>query len=158
VASVEDVLKPFYRVWRLTLVCGALVFAGACGAAGPPPAAEITGLHFTTSTSISSNPAPDVDVTLTDRAPSRLIYAATLALPVFPSGTFNCPFDPGIRYSIVFARVDGDALTAVLNPAGCGDVTISGSATRRALDPAYWASMAEGLGIRESTIYPAPLP
>jgi hypothetical protein len=136
----------------------ALVLVAACGSESLQPAEAITGLHFTAATEIPANPPPDVDVTLTDPTPSRAIYGATLALPVYPPGAYSCPNDWGVRYSIVFRAGQSDATTAVLNPTGCAEVTISGSSTRRAIDPIYWMSLAENLGIPQAAIYPLPHP
>jgi hypothetical protein len=140
-------------------VVGVVALTALVGCSGDPPATEsVSGLHFTSATLLAGNPPPAVDVTLTDPTPTRAIYASTIALPDFPSGTFNCPVDFGIRYTVVFDVGGAHALTAVLNPGGCGDVTISGSSTRRAIDPAYWASLALNLGVEEPAIYPPPRP
>lgn len=116
------------------------------------------GLHFTSSTEIPSNPPPTVDVTLTNATAAENIYTATLALPDFPPGEYNCPNDDGVRYEIAFLSGQSVAVSATLSPTGCGDVTISGSATRRVLDEGYWATLARNLGIAEATIYPPPGP
>jgi hypothetical protein len=134
-----------------------LVSIGGC-ASDPPSPSEITGLHFTTSSSSPSNPPPAVDVTLTDATSSRNIYSATLALPTFPAGTYNCPADFGLSYSIAFLEGSSTAVTATLSPGGCRAVTISGPDTRRVLDDAYWALLARNLGVTESAIYPSPMP
>ena len=92
-------------------------------------------------------------MTLTDPTPSLAIYRATLALPVAPSGPVSCPDDLGYRHTITF--FDGQVVeaTAVLNPEGCEDVTISGSSTTRGATDAYWTTLAENLGIQRSTLF-----
>src|SRR5215471_3060345 len=59
-----------------------------------------------------------------DRA--RAIYSATTSLPEFPSGTFNCPIDFGVRYQLTFHSGGSVALVATLSPGGCGQVWIEG--------------------------------
>ncbi len=137
-------------------LAGTVALAGGCGSDPPPPTSTITGLHFTTATMLPSNPPPSVDVTLTEPAPARAVYAATIALPDFPSGTFNCPNDSGVRYTIAFSSDTGRTVAAVLNPGGCRAAQITGSHERRVLDDTYWASLAQNLGIPEATIYPPP--
>jgi hypothetical protein len=117
--------------------------------------ATVTGLRFTTSSELPSNPPPtNVDVTLTDPTPTLAIYLATLALPDFPSGRTNCPNDPGYRHTITFTDGDAIVMTAVLNAGGCRDVTISGAtSTRWAVDDAYWSVLAQNLGVPESAFF-----
>jgi hypothetical protein len=141
-------------VGAVTLMAGAVTLVVGCGSTEPPPASAISGLHFTTATMLPSNPPPSVDITLTAPTPARAVYVATLALPDFPSGTFSCPFDSGIRYTLTFRTDAGATTSAVLNPGGCGDVEISGSSERRVIDPAYWAVLAQNLSIPQATIYP----
>jgi len=119
-----------------------------------PPASEMTGMHFAATSALPSNPPPAVDVSV-GQGPAQNIYAMTLALPDFPDGTFNCPSDFGVVYNLTFFSGNAAAVTATLNPGGCRDVRISGSTpTRRVLDDGYWASLAQQLGVPESTIYP----
>ena len=132
---------------------GTLLFAG-CGGTPVPGAASITGLHFTTSSAFPENPQPtNVDVTLTDPGPSRVIYEATLALPNFPPGTYNCPSDPGYRHTIVFMDGQRAVVTATLNPGGCRDATISGAPPVRQTNDVYWALLARNLGVDESMLF-----
>jgi hypothetical protein len=119
-----------------------------------PPASEMTGMHFSTATTLASNPPPAVDVSVGE-VPAQNVYALTLALPDFPEGTFNCPIDFGVVYTLTFFNGDAIAVTASLNPGGCRDVRISGSTpVRRVLDDSYWSSLAQQVGVPESMIYP----
>jgi hypothetical protein len=59
----------------------------------PPAVGAVTGLEFSAASGIPSNPAPPVHVVVTDAAKAQDAYAATLALPVFPPGTYACPAD-----------------------------------------------------------------
>jgi hypothetical protein len=135
----------------------ALVF-GSVGCDKPPPdPAQVTALHLTTSTSLTSNPPPAVDVTVSDVVAARNAYVLTLGLMDFPSGTFNCPFDSGIRYQLDFMNGPTIAVTVTANPGGCGDVHIPGTSERRTTGQ-YWADLAQSLGIDESVIYPYRAP
>jgi hypothetical protein len=137
-------------------VAAALASLAGCGA-DLPPASAISGLHFTSSTSGPNPPSP-VDVTVTNATAAQNIYAATLALPDFPSGATSCPVEYFTTYDITFMTGNVVGVTADLNPSGCETVTISGSSTRRVLDDTYWATLAQNLGIAEATIYPGPSP
>jgi hypothetical protein len=129
---------------------------GACEAAGPPDETTITGLHFTTSSAFPTNTPPtNVDVTLGDPTPSRAIYRATLALPDFPAGRFNCPVDLGYTHTIAFTDADGVAVTATLNEGGCWDATISGAPPKRQTSDDYWTLLAQNLGVDRSTLFSA---
>jgi hypothetical protein len=132
---------------------------GGCGGTLVPEQTSITGLHLTTSSTFPENPPPtNVDVTLSDPAPSRAIYEATLALPDFPPGTYNCPADFGYSHTMVF--VDGQAavVTATLNIGGCREATISGAPPVRQTDDSYWALLAENLGVDEAALLSTPTP
>jgi hypothetical protein len=129
---------------------------GAGTVMGPPDEGTITGLHFTTSSAFPDNPPPtNVDVTLTDPIPARAVYSATLALPDFPPGRYNCPVDLGYSHTITFMNGQAVAATATLNAGGCREVTISGAPPLRwtATDEPYWALLAQNLGVQESTLF-----
>jgi hypothetical protein len=127
---------------------------GACGATPVPDGAVITGLRFTTASAFPENPPPtNVDVTLTDPTPSRAIYDATIALPDFPPGHFNCPADLGYSHEITFTNGQAVVVTATLNEGGCRDATISGAPPVRQTTDAYWTLVAQNLGIEESTLF-----
>lgn len=130
------------------------VSVSACSGSPLPNESSITGLHFTTSSMYAENPQPtDVDVTLTDPAPSRAIYEATLALPDFPPGTYHCPADMGYRHTIVFAGDTHAAATTTLNTGGCRDATIAEAPPTRKTDAAYWALLARNLGVEEAALF-----
>lgn len=132
---------------------------GGCSGSSPPDEASITGLHFTSSSTLPGNPPlTDVDVTLTDPIPSRAIYRATLALPDFPSGTFNCPADLGYRHTIVFTHDADAAVTATLDVGGCRGATISDAPPVRQTNDAYWTLLAQKLGVDEAMLFEATDP
>ena len=143
--------KAAARRVAIVLVLG--LMAAGC-ASGPPDPSQVTGLHFTASSSLASNPPPAVDVTVTEASPARAIYALTLALPQEPSGTYHCPADFGVRYRLDFMSGASTAVIVTANPSGCGEVLIPGTTPRRALTSDHWAAVAQNLGIDESTIYP----
>jgi hypothetical protein len=119
-----------------------------------PDPVSISGLHFTTFSAVPQNPPPtNVDVTLTAPTPSRAIYEATLALPVFPPGNMHCPDDPGYGHAIAFMNGQDLVQTATLNSGGCRDVTISGLPPVRAAVAEYWTLLARNLGVEESALF-----
>jgi hypothetical protein len=149
----------------LLLGCLAATIAiGGCSAGPGEVIAElqarrafVTEVEFTTTSSQPSNPPPPVRVSLTDAIAAESVYDATLALPVFPDGTFSCPADFGILYHLVFSSSDGTVMIADVNPNGCGDVRVAGAGSsvvlRSSTSPTYWPALAQGLGIPESEIY-----
>jgi hypothetical protein len=111
--------------------------------------------RFTAATSIPANVAPNVDVSVTGDS-ARAIYAATISLPEMPSGTFFCPEDAGITYTLDFSASGQLVVEATIEPTGCQQVSLSiapGTAWV-ATDDAYWPTLAADLGIAEATIYP----
>jgi hypothetical protein len=119
---------------------------------------RLTSLHFTTSSAFPTNPKPkDVDVTLTTPAPVRAIFEATLALPVFPPGVYNCAVDVGYSHTITFMAGAAVLATATLEEGGCSEAEISGAPPTRQTSDAYWTLVAQNLGIDESDLF-APSP
>jgi hypothetical protein len=111
----------------------------------PPPAvAEIVGMAF------HREAPPPIDLAIEDPSRAQHLYDLTLALPVFPPGTYDCPVDYGVRYELTFSRASGDGVTITLDPNGCQNVLIPGTCVRRATDKSYWTRLAEDLGICES--------
>jgi hypothetical protein len=50
------------------------------------------------------------------------------------------------------------AVTATLTVGGCRDATISGASSTRQTNDAYWALLAQDLGIEESTLFSPAAP
>jgi hypothetical protein len=126
-------------------------------AGGTPPAVdEVTELKFSTTTTIPSNPAPPVKVTVTDAAKAQDAYQTALALPVDslgPSGFRSCPPDYGVTYQLTFLLANGRSLTVIADPTGCQYVDIPGTCARSP-DSIFWSYLARDLGIPESDISP----
>lgn len=119
-----------------------------------PPASEMTEMHFAATTTLPANQPPNVSL-LVGQTPAQTIYSMTLALPDQAPGIYNCPIDFGIVYNMTFFDGTATATSATLEPNGCQQVRFSGSnEVRRVLDETYWASLAQQLGIAESTIHP----
>ena len=67
-------------------------------------------------------PPPDRVVTETNSSTvSRLVIDAS-SLPLFPSGTINCPFDDGSYYQVRFSYADGDSRSLHVERRGCQGV------------------------------------
>jgi hypothetical protein len=117
-----------------------------------PAVDQVTALTFSTATTIASNPAPPVYVTVTDAAKAQDAYAATLALPVFPPGTYACPFDFGVTYQLTFLLANGSSLGVIADPTGCQNVSIPGTCARSAMGTTFWSELSQDLGVPESEI------
>jgi hypothetical protein len=150
-----SLLLPVLVVLLSSAGCTGTVGNGGGGETGSTLealAASATRLDFTTSTSIPQNPAPPVNVTVTDAAAVQALFDATLALsPVVP-GDYNCPFAAGVDYHLTFTSGSASAVID-FTPDGCEWVTLPDGSTRGA-SAAYWSLLATTLGIPEATIYP----
>ena len=119
-----------------------------------PPASEMTGMRFAATTTLAANQPPAVSL-LVGQIPAQTIYSMTLALPDQPPGVYNCPANFGVVYDLTFFDGTATAASATLEPNGCQQVRFSGAnEVRRVPDETYWVSLAQQLGIPESTIYP----
>ncbi len=124
---------------------------------------SVSALRFQATTTISSNPAPDVVVTVPDPAAAD-VASAILALPTMPPGTYNCPADFGVSYFLVFTGGDPNGggetvMLANLDPAGCQQGQISSDGQNvyhfwTATSPDFWSRLAADLGVPEANIYP----
>lgn len=115
---------------------------------------QLSSLTFTTSSSVSTNTPPDVNVMVNDSAKVLAVYQATLALspPPFGDGVHSCPLDWGITYHLAFTTQDGSAVEADVAPSGCRLVHVN--AVMRWADESYFAALADALSIPESKIFP----
>lgn len=130
----------------------------ASDAGPPPPASQVTQLSFAPAPGETLNPAPPIDVVVTDVSKAQDAYSATLALPGFPPpvpGIYHCPNDWGFSYQLTFSFSDGSSLTATVDASGCEQVQIPGTTLRWAGSTAsYWSELTQDLGIPESDITP----
>jgi hypothetical protein len=159
------------RAWLGIGPALAWLLAAGCGQSGDTSVqtalraqlTSVSAMSFNAITSVPSNPAPNVQVTISD--PAALDVAnAILDLPAMPSGTYNCPEDFGVSYFLVFTGGDPNGggetvMTANLDPAGCqaGDITSDGQHVDNFWVPAtsdFWSRLAGDLGVPEANIYP----
>jgi hypothetical protein len=158
-------------VGGLGLAC--LFAAGCGGSTGSDQAAieadlraqlsRVSTMTFNATSSISSNPAPTLEL-LTLDPQAQDIASAILDLPQMPPGTYNCPADFGVSYFLVFTGGDptgvGETvMIATLDPAGCQAGQISADGQRvyhfwTATSPDFWSRLAGDLGVAEAAIYP----
>jgi hypothetical protein len=128
---------------------------------------SVSALSFTGTTTVSSNPAPTVQVTVPD--PAALDVAnAILNLPAMPPGTYNCPADFGVSYFLLFTGGDPNGggetvMIAHLDPSGCqqGDISNDGQHVDHfwtATSSDFWTRLAGDLGVPEADIYPSQPP
>jgi hypothetical protein len=130
------------------------VAATEAGAVTMQDEARLTSLHFTTSSAFPTNPKPkDVDVTLTEPAPVRAIFEATLALPATPPGLCGGSVDVGYSHTITFMTGTAVLSTATFEEGGCLGAEISGAPPARQTSDAYWALVAQNLGVDPSDLF-----
>ncbi len=137
---------------RTILVAGLSLILAGCNSL-EDLAASATELHFTTSPGTPGNPAPNVDVIVTDKAEVVSLFEATIAQPVVPPGVYECRLDTGVSYQLAFTS--GSTVTDIdLDPTGCGWLTFPDGGPGRAPSAAYWSQLAQTLGVAESVILP----
>lgn len=105
-----------------------------------------------------ANHIPPFDKTSTSAAKAQRLYNALLALPVMPAGPYYCPIDFGTLYHLSFYDdATHVAATAIVEPGGCGDVTLPDGAHRwTATTPSFWPTFAAAFNVPESAIWPQP--
>jgi hypothetical protein len=124
---------------------------------------RVSALSFNATASIPSNPAPDVQVTVSDPAAAD-VASAILDLPAIPPGEYNCPIDFGISYFLVFTGGDPSGggetvMTATLDPGGCepGQISADGQHVDHfgvTTGANFWSRLAGDLGVPEADIFP----
>src|SRR6266571_2373316 len=86
-------------------------------------------------------------VTVNDPERARAVAQAVCALPPMPRGTYHCPADFGIIYTLNFT-VDAMMLRAVtVEATGCQQVSGLGRTRWLALSPAFWSVLGIAMGI-----------
>jgi hypothetical protein len=124
---------------------------------------SVSALSVVGTTTIPSNPAPNVQVTIPD--PAALdVASAILDLPAMPPGTYNCPADFGVSYFLLFTGGDPNGggetvMIAHLDPTGCqqGDISSDGQQVDHfwtATSSDFWSRLASDLGLPEADLYP----
>jgi hypothetical protein len=146
------------------------LLAAGCGQSGTQVQSDlraqltsVSALLFQGTTSIPSNPAPSISVTVSDPAAAN-VASDILDLPAMPAGTYNCPADFGVGYFLLFTGGDPNGggetvMIAHLDPAGCqqGDISSDGQHVYHfwtATSPEFWSGLAGYLNVPEADIYP----
>lgn len=79
---------------------------------------------------------PSAHAEISDPAMVQRLYALLLELPPVPAGTFHCPRDSGVTYSLVFYDGSTVVLPAIVHPSGCQTVLLGNGQSRWALGAA----------------------
>ena len=153
---------------RLVLIWGA-AWSVAAGCGRQPNSAAVTALQaraaevdtlvFASMSAVAANAAPNVNETVADRAKAQDAYNATLALPLMPTGTYNCPADFGVTYQLTFLGDGAQIMIASVDPNGCQQVELTDGGSNAALlwtvqSGGYWVTLAADLGIEVNQIFP----
>jgi len=86
-------------------------------------------------------------ITVTSARRAQSAARALCALPVMPSGTFNCPADWGISYRLVFTSWAGRLAHVTADASGCQEVSGLGATRWTLTSPGFWRSLAQAAGI-----------
>jgi hypothetical protein len=124
-----------------------------CATATPPTTVTVT----------RSNEFPQNDISFvfpaqvvsTNRPAVAALARSLCALPLFPSGLFNCPADLGVTYLIAFQRGTETVGRVTFDPAGCPRVT--GLGPPRRSSATFEDRLASALDLSTPTEYCDPL-
>jgi hypothetical protein len=83
----------------------------------------------------------------------RRVERALCQLPVRPPGTYHCPADFGVSYSLSFWAGSLALPIVTVAPTGCQLVGgMPGPARWTALSPGFWRVLGSALGLRQASI------
>lgn len=135
---IADPLAPLLPVARVAAV--GLVAAGAClvavhvvpttastsrGAASAPPDTAAAKLVVIPQFAEDGTDQAAVSTTVTDRAEIARVAEIINALPLAPTGVFNCPMDVGGGLELDFEAADSAVVEQVsMHATGCGGTSI----------------------------------
>jgi hypothetical protein len=143
---------------------------GGWGETAADPAAEARLLQLADTVDVLQlstvgrlNPRdPDLSLTVTDPAAARDAFRATVALPVMPPGTYNCPAGPNVTYELRGFDTDPAAgacpvIFAAVEPGGCQNASIVGGTDHierwSATAQGYWNELATDLGVTVDALF-----
>jgi len=89
--------------------------------------------------------APPFTKTIVDHILVQKLYTEILALPSFPSGTFNCPPGSGVQYHLAFYSGAVLILAADYRPTGCPSLQLN-DGTVKSGDSAFDSDLWHALG------------
>jgi hypothetical protein len=103
-------------------------------------------------------PAFPSQVPVTNRAVIQAVARALCALPVMPSGVYNCPaILLGTAYTLQFAAAGRPLPLVTVNSSGCRTVTGVGP-VRRVTSPSFWQVLSRAIGARTPPVYGGVVP
>lgn len=139
----------------ITAVTAAIVVAHAKSAA--MSSLRVSAVRIVRSSEFPQNGILSFDKTVRDAAQAQRLYAALIALPEMPSGTYSCGADLGVAYHFTFYQGATAVATAMVKPDGCQGATLpDGSYRWAATDQTFW-QLFEGLtGIPASNLIGLP--
>jgi hypothetical protein len=86
-------------------------------------------------------------ITVTSPGRAQSVARALCALPVMPSGTYNCPADFAISYRLTFAARARQFAPVTAEISGCQEVSGLGATRWTARSPGFWRSLAQAARI-----------
>jgi hypothetical protein len=124
-------------------------FAAGAGAQGT--GMQATGAQGTGAQGTGAQIAAAVWVTSVTAV--RQVERALCQLPVRPPGTYHCPPDFGMSYSLSFWAGDLALPVVTVDPTGCQLVGgMPGPARWTALSPGFWRVLGSAVGLRHASI------
>jgi hypothetical protein len=86
-------------------------------------------------------------ITVTSPSRAQSVARALCALPVMPSGAYNCPADWAITYRLAFATRARRFAPITAEVSGCQEVYGLGAVRWTARSPGFWRTLAQAAGI-----------
>lgn len=115
--------------------------------------ARVTAVRVVRTSEFAANHIPPLERTISNPLTVRALFLALLALPPYPMDMRPCPVDYGVTYEISLLNGSRMVLRADAEAGGCEDVPLNFRDDRRA-DGAFWAVLAQALGMPVGQVYP----
>lgn len=114
-------------------------------------ALRVSAVRIVRTIGLPQNGILPFDKTIHDAAQAQRLYAALIALPKMPQGTYACPADFGVAYDFTFYQGATAVATAMVKPDGCEGATLpDGSYRWAATDESFWQVFDKVTGIPAS--------
>ncbi|HEX6798028.1 MAG TPA: hypothetical protein VF116_09990 [Ktedonobacterales bacterium] len=138
------------------IAVGAVIFVARAKSAAMS-SLRVSAVRIVRTSDFPQNGILPFNTTVRDAAQARRLYAALIALPEMPSGTYNCGEDLGVAYHFTFYQGATAVATAMVKPDGCQGATLpDGSYRWAATDQTFWQIFEELTGIPASNLIGLP--
>lgn len=119
----------------------------------------ITSVQIVRMFGLTQPTIPPFEATSDDAAVAQSLAQTIKSLPPFPNGTYHCPIDFGVTYTLTFQSGSAPALSASVDAQGCQGLTITGeSHARWTIGGPFWPQVAQTFHVSQTFLWAAPHP